>query len=479
MMQCRDIEELMVDFLYQELDEPHAKAFEEHVHGCAHCEAELSSLARTRQALRALPEAEPSPAVSARLLHEAARRAPKPEEERRGVGAWLRDLFAPLARHPAWASAVASVIIVAGLASVLTLQKKSVTPGPELASRSVPAAEPAPEPKAKPKTAEEAETKAGDKVDEPVAAAAPPTTAPASPAHAADEFGRADKPADVTKAPTVRSGRTSTAREEKALRDAADGTRPALDRAGATAEEGKGGKDSERSQTVAGELKVAPAPAKQAKKEVDDDRNADTPAAQAERPAPTSKLASPPAPVQAPSGYAAGNDELRKADNGKVLNTVGGAAGPAADTRRGTLQQAQSPPPPAPAETTTAPAQVDREADANKKSQLAENQRPDGKADQKPAAKPAPPSPSAELHQQARKQATSGACTDALALRDKIARIDPGYFNKNVAGDPAFRACQDQQQQRAKAKRAAPAESAPRRNDNLESTDKNENKAAH
>jgi anti-sigma factor RsiW len=80
MMQCRDIDELMVEFLYQELEGERLADFQKHVEGCAHCGAEMKSLMRTRQALRALPEAEPSPAVSARLLHEAAKRtAPAPE----------------------------------------------------------------------------------------------------------------------------------------------------------------------------------------------------------------------------------------------------------------------------------------------------------------------------------------------------------------------------------------------------------------
>ena len=63
MLQCRDIDELMVDFLYRELDASRGDAFRTHVATCPRCGAELASLERTRQAMRALPEAEPPQAV--------------------------------------------------------------------------------------------------------------------------------------------------------------------------------------------------------------------------------------------------------------------------------------------------------------------------------------------------------------------------------------------------------------------------------
>ena len=44
MMQCRDIDELMVDYLYQELDAARMTELEAHMHGCARCEAEIARL---------------------------------------------------------------------------------------------------------------------------------------------------------------------------------------------------------------------------------------------------------------------------------------------------------------------------------------------------------------------------------------------------------------------------------------------------
>src|SRR5688572_3956204 len=121
MMQCKDIDELMVDFLYQELDDEQMQAWNTHVGGCARCGQEIQSLQRTRQALRALPELEPSPAVSTRLLHEAGKRAARAEGG--GVLDWLHRLVGPIIAHPAWAAA-ASLLIVVGVAGFLSMRGK-------------------------------------------------------------------------------------------------------------------------------------------------------------------------------------------------------------------------------------------------------------------------------------------------------------------------------------------------------------------
>jgi anti-sigma factor RsiW len=125
MMQCNDISELMMDYLYQELDGSQAEAFRSHLVGCNRCNAELEAFQRTRTAMRELPEAEPSQAVTARLLHEAAKRAPRPaqEEESGGLLSWFAGLFRPLVAHPGWAAA-ASLIMVLGVAGYLKLTGK-------------------------------------------------------------------------------------------------------------------------------------------------------------------------------------------------------------------------------------------------------------------------------------------------------------------------------------------------------------------
>src|SRR5687768_11885753 len=100
MLECRDIDALMMDWLYQELPPTQSSPFDAHVAKCARCQAELAGMTRTREALRELPQVEPPPSISQILLHEAARKAPASAAAvepvgggKRGVLAWLGDLF--------------------------------------------------------------------------------------------------------------------------------------------------------------------------------------------------------------------------------------------------------------------------------------------------------------------------------------------------------------------------------------------------
>jgi hypothetical protein len=125
MSACQDIDALMMDWLYEELGQTDQARFDAHVATCARCQSELASFTRTREAVRALPELEPPPALSAQLLHEAAKRAPQSkvkaaDGERPGFWAWLVGMFQPMAAHPAL-SAVATLVLVAGVTSALYL----------------------------------------------------------------------------------------------------------------------------------------------------------------------------------------------------------------------------------------------------------------------------------------------------------------------------------------------------------------------
>lgn len=151
-MECRQIDELMVDYLYRELDAAATQAFRAHVGTCARCGAELASLERTRKAMRAWPDEDPSPALTARLLHEAAKAVPSRavSVDAGGLWGWLAKLFAPVAAHPALA-AVASLVLVAGVAGYLTMRGE-VTPETErptsaTADTTVPPGSPGPEPR--------------------------------------------------------------------------------------------------------------------------------------------------------------------------------------------------------------------------------------------------------------------------------------------------------------------------------------------
>ncbi len=116
MMQCRDTDELVVEYLYEELDAAKTRAIEAHADGCARCHAELASLKRTRAAFSALPAVEPPASVSANLLREAASRAPVAD-----AAGWLERFFRPMAMHPAF-SAAAAFVLIGGVAGVLALR---------------------------------------------------------------------------------------------------------------------------------------------------------------------------------------------------------------------------------------------------------------------------------------------------------------------------------------------------------------------
>lgn len=123
MLDCSKIDELMMDWLYQELDESSSARVAEHVEGCPRCSAEASALQRTRAAFRDLSPAEPPVALSAILLHEAARRAPAAAAPRaaaaeEGLWARIKSWFRPIALHPA-AAAIATLVVVAGVAGTL------------------------------------------------------------------------------------------------------------------------------------------------------------------------------------------------------------------------------------------------------------------------------------------------------------------------------------------------------------------------
>lgn len=140
MLECRDIEGLMMDWLYNELDQTDTAEFQDHLSSCSSCEEELESLKATREAFSQLPSEEPPASVSAILLHEAAKSAPAAarepvETDSGGFWAWLVGLFQPIAAHPA-AAAIASLVLVAGVAGTLYVTKGSnQVAQPELAEK--------------------------------------------------------------------------------------------------------------------------------------------------------------------------------------------------------------------------------------------------------------------------------------------------------------------------------------------------------
>jgi hypothetical protein len=141
------MDELMMDWLYNELDPPSSARVAEHMGACARCAAEIGALRRTREAFRDLTDVEPPASLSAILLHEAARRGPQsspaPSEPARSGGfwTWVQERFRPLALHPA-ATAVATLVLVGGVAGALYVRHGDM--GTSSREEPAPVAAPAP-----------------------------------------------------------------------------------------------------------------------------------------------------------------------------------------------------------------------------------------------------------------------------------------------------------------------------------------------
>jgi anti-sigma factor RsiW len=119
----QDIDALLIGALYGELDGDERTRLDAHLASHPQDRSALDDMRSTRAMLRdaelmtLLGAAEPSPAISARLIQEAARRAPV---RAAGVGffAFLASLFRPLVASPAL-SAAAALVLVGGAAGVL------------------------------------------------------------------------------------------------------------------------------------------------------------------------------------------------------------------------------------------------------------------------------------------------------------------------------------------------------------------------
>lgn len=132
MLQCRDIDALMMDWLYGELGPQQAQSFSSHLEDCSRCHTELAAFERTRELVGVLPTEEPPAAVSALLIREAATRATPARATAEGGGffAWLAKFFQPL-QHPAMA-ALATLVLVAGVAGTFWMRGDGKLAEPEI-----------------------------------------------------------------------------------------------------------------------------------------------------------------------------------------------------------------------------------------------------------------------------------------------------------------------------------------------------------
>ena len=69
---CHLLDERLMDYLYEELGTHEMDEMRAHVEGCPRCSAEIGRFRGVRKAVAQLEMAEPPPAVSAKLMHQAA-----------------------------------------------------------------------------------------------------------------------------------------------------------------------------------------------------------------------------------------------------------------------------------------------------------------------------------------------------------------------------------------------------------------------
>ena len=124
-----DFDATLLDWLYGELDSDAMASFEAHLETHPEHRAEAHALRDTRMAFQELPQAEPSGALTAMLMHQAAASV-QPKE---GMWASFVGLFQPIMLHPA-AAAMATVVLLAGVAGTLYLKNGNMVAEPTAAS---------------------------------------------------------------------------------------------------------------------------------------------------------------------------------------------------------------------------------------------------------------------------------------------------------------------------------------------------------
>jgi len=133
------LEELVPDLLYGELDDERAEQVRAQLPE-SELDGKVAAYQRLRDAFHSLPDEEPPPAISAQLLHAAAKQVEGKQRGRSaslgGVGLWskLRDWLSPVVMHPGLAAA-ASILVVGGVVGMLYLKNGDKIAQPDVSSR--------------------------------------------------------------------------------------------------------------------------------------------------------------------------------------------------------------------------------------------------------------------------------------------------------------------------------------------------------
>jgi anti-sigma factor RsiW len=461
----QDIDALLIGALYGELDGDERARLETHLASHPQDRSALEGLRSTRELLReadlpvTMAVAEPSPAITAMLLQEAARRAPAPAS-RGGFLAFLAGLLKPFAASPAL-SAAAALVLVGGAAGLLYSRGALRTSEPTVADHTA----------AKYDTLETGAAGSGS-----AAAAAPAPNLPAPGANVDDyRVALADGENAATAVAGVDRGQNRATEEAEETQNEAE--RESLRKntgevAGGDALAAKGkrsagaggggslGAGFETTTQRPGYIAV-------------DKQSKDEPSVLAldgtRYESATATGAAPTDEDQVLADRSGGQAEKKAPARVALAEGRGAAAAP----------DPAPPPPPAPTASAAVAPQKPGTGKAGTGSgsatqKLAQQQPPATARDAgKAGAKAYDPVKTAELDAWARGQharmvklVNAGKCTEAGPIGAEIARKNPEYYQSNVANDRAVRACRGyvDRARRAKAEDAKTKAAAPRNN---------------
>jgi len=137
-LSCEEIEELVPDLLYGELDAERAAEVRSRLPECELSE-KVAGYESLRAALRSIPDEEPPASISAQLMHAAAQQVDGKATAGAGGGFWerVRAWLGPIGMHPGLAAA-ASLLLVAGVAGMLYMRGADRPVGPDVATQAEP-----------------------------------------------------------------------------------------------------------------------------------------------------------------------------------------------------------------------------------------------------------------------------------------------------------------------------------------------------
>jgi len=382
MVERQDIDALLIGALYGELTPADEARLQTHFESHPGDRTALAALTDTRQAVRESRilkvQLDPPQSVSAMLLQEAARRAPKKVAQRDEHESWFARFMRSFVAHPAMAAA-AMLVIVVGVAGTMYLRK-----GDQFADKTV-------------------ESRPNVTAMSPAAGSASANTV------------AGDQVAAETEAKQLQQQAGSGSGYQVGL--AGDGDdESAINRAKGAKNDSEG-KLGRAESSGSGSSYIEVRPATREPKELPDPGK---PAKKSSAPAPKKPLANKPGASADSDGFGGGAAGASK------------PADPAPSPENQAPQAAPAPPPPPP--TGGAPAKTGEKAKL-------EDTRTAPKSDPKPEPKADNTQVVRDLHARLVTQAKAGNCREAASLAIEISNRSRAYYIANVENDRSLKSC--------------------------------------